>query len=77
MIEVPLSFYFAIPVALHIALLCILWTFHWGTVLRRERRNTASRLFRCALCGHVYADRRDRPMERCARCGSFNDAIRR
>lgn len=33
-------------------------------------------IYSCAECRHVYAFARTRPMDRCPRCGSLNDAVR-
>jgi uncharacterized C2H2 Zn-finger protein len=33
-------------------------------------------IYECAHCGHVYAIARSRPMDRCPRCGTLNDAVR-
>ena len=33
-------------------------------------------IYECTHCGHVYAIARDRPMDRCPRCGTLNDAVR-
>lgn len=33
-------------------------------------------IYECAHCGHVYAIARNRPMDRCPRCGTLNDAVR-
>ena len=33
-------------------------------------------IYECDHCGHVYAIARDRPMDRCPRCGTLNDAVR-
>ena len=38
---------------------------------------TQGRLYRCAACGHVYAEERDVPMARCPSCDRFNEAVRR
>ena len=38
---------------------------------------TQGRLYRCAACGHVYAEARDVPMARCPSCDRFNEAVRR
>ncbi|WP_372795297.1 hypothetical protein [Pontiella sp.] len=38
----------------------------------REREN----IYLCAECGHVYAFARNRPMDRCPRCGCLNEAVR-
>lgn len=33
-------------------------------------------IYECAECGHVYTFARNRPMDRCPRCGHLNDAVR-
>lgn len=33
-------------------------------------------IYECDHCGHVYAIARNRPMDRCPRCGTLNDAVR-
>ncbi|VGO21573.1 hypothetical protein [Pontiella sulfatireligans] len=33
-------------------------------------------IYECANCGHVYAFARNRPMDRCPRCGNLNEAVR-
>lgn len=38
----------------------------------RERES----IYSCADCGHVYAFARNRPMDRCPRCGHLNEAVR-
>lgn len=38
----------------------------------RERES----IYACADCGHVYAFARNRPMDRCPRCGHLNEAVR-
>lgn len=77
MIEVSLSTFFAIPVAIHLGILLIIWLADLWSTLAHERRDTASGLYRCTVCEHVYVDRRALPMVRCARCGSMNNLIRR
>lgn len=37
-----------------------------------EREN----IYECADCNHVYAFARNRPMDRCPRCGHLNEAVR-
>ena len=44
---------------------------------RSPGRPQRSRLYRCAACGHVHADYRDRPMARCPRCGKMNEMLKR
>lgn len=43
--------------------------------LHRPNREKES-IYECAECGHVYAFARNRPMDRCPRCGHLNDAVR-
>ena len=38
----------------------------------RERES----IYECASCGTVYAFARNRPMDRCPRCGHLNEAVR-
>jgi hypothetical protein len=38
--------------------------------------STHESIYECTHCGHVYAIARDRPMDRCPRCGTLNDAVR-
>ncbi len=43
--------------------------------LHRPLRTHES-IYECSRCGHVYAIARHRPMDRCPRCGTLNDAVR-
>jgi rRNA maturation endonuclease Nob1 len=43
--------------------------------MHRPSREIES-IYECAGCGHVYACARNRPMDRCPRCGHLNDAVR-
>ena len=43
--------------------------------LHRPSREKES-IYECAECGHVYAIARNRPMDRCPRCGCLNEAVR-
>ena len=38
----------------------------------RERES----IYECSNCDHVYAFARNRPMDRCPRCGHLNEAVR-
>ena len=46
----------------------------------RRFRHKSSRekesIYKCADCSHVYAFARNRPMDRCPRCGHLNEAVR-
>jgi rubrerythrin len=37
---------------------------------------TRESIYECDHCGHIYAIARNRPMDRCPRCGTLNDAVR-
>jgi Zn finger protein HypA/HybF involved in hydrogenase expression len=43
--------------------------------LHRPVRSQES-IYKCVHCGHVYVIARNRPMDRCPRCGTLNDAVR-
>lgn len=40
------------------------------------RRQAAPYVFRCAVCGHVYLDRRNVPMAECEQCGNMNESVK-
>lgn len=40
------------------------------------RSRAAPTVFRCAVCGHVYLDRRNVPMSECEKCGNMNESIK-
>jgi len=54
------------------AVLALLYSFR---SLHHPLRSQQS-IYECAHCGHVYAIARNRPMDRCPRCGTLNDAVR-
>ena len=43
---------------------------------RMPRRRAAPFIFRCAVCGHVYLDRRNVPMAECNKCGNMNENVK-
>lgn len=43
---------------------------------RVRRRKTTPFIFRCAICGHVYFDRRNVPMAECPKCGNMNENVK-
>ena len=43
---------------------------------RRPRRRASPYVFRCAVCGHVYLDRRNVPMSECEKCGAMNESVK-
>jgi rRNA maturation endonuclease Nob1 len=40
-------------------------------------KTSRARIYRCAVCHHVYVDSRDVPLARCPRCGCLNEAVKR
>lgn len=50
----------------------------WFYNLRSKHRPMREResIYECASCDHVYAFARNRPMDRCPRCGHLNEAVR-
>jgi hypothetical protein len=43
---------------------------------RTPRHRAAPFIFRCAVCGHVYLDRRNVPMAECEKCGNMNENVK-
>ena len=43
---------------------------------RMPRHRAAPFIFRCAVCGHVYVDRRNVPMSECGKCGAMNENMK-
>ncbi len=75
MISLPLDLIMVIFVSVPLlvtALLALLYTFR---SMHRPLRSQES-IYECDHCGHVYAFARNRPMDRCPRCGELNDAVR-
>jgi rRNA maturation endonuclease Nob1 len=54
------------------ALLALYYNFRFKHRSTREKES----IYECVGCGHVYAFARNRPMDRCPRCGHLNDAVR-
>lgn len=44
--------------------------------LRERHARATPYIFRCAVCGHVYFDRRNVPMSECPKCGSMNETVK-
>jgi len=70
------TLFFCLPLCLALVAVFAGWLYY----SLRQRVPVAprrSRIYRCASCGHVYADHRDRPLCRCLKCGAMNEALRR
>ena len=73
----------ALPYLIFIPFLFTLVAVFLASVYYSARRETPkikgarARIYRCAVCFHVYVDSRDVPLARCPRCGCLNEAVRR
>ncbi len=65
-----LVFFVSVP----LLVTAVLALFYAMRSLHRPMRSHES-IYKCAHCGHVYAIARSRPMDRCPRCGTLNDAV--
>ena len=75
MIEIDTAAILVIFVSIPLLVTGALAFFYSLRSLHRPMRSRES-IYECAHCGHVYAIARNRPMDRCPRCGSLNDAVR-
>lgn len=62
-------------VCIPLVVIAVLSFFYAIRNLHRPTRTRES-IYICVKCGHVYAIARNRPMDRCPRCGTLNDAVR-
>ena len=77
MISVSLPNLVLIPLVFNLAIILACWMYYTFMHPSSRVARSRSRLYRCRVCEHVYAEARDVPMARCPRCGHNNDAIRR
>ncbi len=75
MIHMAYSTMLVVFVSVPLLVAGILALFYSFRTLHRPLRSHES-IYECSHCGHVYAIARNRPMDRCPRCGTLNDAIR-
>ncbi len=75
MIPLPLGAILALLVSIPLLVTAALALFYNIQTRHRPDREKES-IYACAECGHVYAFARNRPMDRCPRCGHLNDAVR-
>ena len=66
-----LVFFVTVPLFIT-AVLALIYTVQSKHRPTREKES----IYECAECRHVYAFARNRPMDRCPRCGHLNDAVR-
>ncbi len=70
-VDLVLVFFVGVPLAIT-GLLALFYSLRSMHKPARERES----IYECAHCGHVYAFARNRPMDRCPRCGELNEAVR-
>ena len=75
MIALSLSSILVLLVGFPLGMTALLAAYYSFRSLHRPLRSQES-IYQCADCGHVYAMARSRPMDRCPRCGTLNDAVR-
>jgi len=75
MISMPLDIIMVLLVSVPILVTALLALFYNFRSLHHSERERES-IYECSECGHVYAFARNRPMDRCPRCGHLNDAVR-
>ena len=77
MIPLSLPVWCFLFLAVNLAMVFALAVFY---AVRRHRwlprRRAAPFIFRCAVCGHVYLDRRNVPMAECEKCGAMNESVK-
>jgi len=75
MIPIPFGAILVLFVGVPLFVTAMLALFYNFRSRHRPGREKES-IYECAECGHVYAFARNRPMDRCPRCGHLNDAVR-
>jgi len=75
MIEVTPCALLVVFVSVPLAVTAVLALIYNLRSLHRPARERES-IYECAQCGHTYAIARNRPMDRCPRCGHLNEAVR-
>lgn len=75
MIPLPYGAILALFVGVPFLVIAVLALFYNLRFMHRSSREKES-IYECAQCGHVYTFARNRPMDRCPRCGHLNDAVR-
>lgn len=70
-IDALLMIYVSVPIGV-VAVLALFYSLRMKHRPMRERES----IYECDNCGHTYALARNRPMDRCPRCGHLNEAVR-
>lgn len=77
MIHVSLSTIVLLPLITGLLAILVWWIYYGVRDARRQAPVRQERIYRCAVCNHVYVDARNVPLARCTRCGCLNEALRR
>jgi len=77
MIHLTLPNLILVPLAVNVLLILAWWTLYALRDVARHVSDAEERIYRCAVCRHVYLDARDVPLARCPRCGCLNEAVKR
>lgn len=75
MIAVDLGILLMAFVGFPLTVIGVLALFYNYRYKHRPMRKRES-IYECTNCDHVYAFARNRPMDRCPRCGHLNEAVR-
>ena len=75
MISLSLDAILVLFVTVPLLITALLAIYYGVNAIHRRHRERES-IYSCDGCGHVYAFARNRPMDRCPRCGHLNDAVR-
>jgi len=75
MIHLPAAEILVLFVSVPLAITAVLAVIYSFRSRHRPARDSES-IYECADCGNIYAIARSRPMDRCPRCGSLNEAVR-
>ena len=75
MISMHLSTILVVFVSVPLFISAVLAIYYNFRSIHRPNREKES-IYECEECNHVYAFARNRPMDRCPRCGHLNDAVR-
>lgn len=75
MIHLDIGAILLIFVSVPLVITAILALIYNARSIHRPMRERES-IYECTDCGHVYAFARNRPMDRCPRCGHLNEAVR-
>ena len=77
MINLSLVDWYVTVLAAHLAVILGAGVYYAVRRVRwAPRHRAAPFIFRCAVCGHVYLDRRNVPMAECGKCGNMNESIK-